>query len=219
MLWRRIALSYMVFSTFLFFLFTSRSLWNDDYQWANGYFFRSAHGSFKGFEGFLPAIIPFVIGLAIVIYGWRGKTGTFALLVIPWSGFQLANLLLEGGALTFRGDTYQVEWTSFLLTGLFLGWPTLAILASGMLVRNAQFGWALAPITNRGWVFLASAVALGAVTGYLEKSGPMVSVANRFAVIFTIAQYTLLMIGVALGGRSASAPVVDRKLETGIGRK
>jgi hypothetical protein len=219
MLWRRFVIGYIWFSTFFFFLPASRSLFNDAYQWGNGYFFRTAHGSFKGIEGFLPAFIPFLIGALIFVYGRRGKASTFGMLALFWSTFQLLNLLLMGGPFTFRGDTYQVEWTSTLLSLAFQGWPALSIVGAALLLRKREFGWSLIPITKKGWILIGTALVFSVVIGYLEKSGPMVSVANRFAVLFTIAQYILFTIGLLLGGRSASAPVINRKVEARVGGK
>jgi len=199
MLFRRIAIWYVAVSTFLFFLPASRSLFNPNYQWASGYFFRTSHGSYVGMEGFIPALIGFVIGIVILLYGRRGSPGTFTVLAIIWAAFQVMNQLLEEGPATFRGDTFQVEWTSMLLTVLFIGWPLLVIVWGIRQLRGADFGLKLVPMNRTGWILLLATIALSALIGYLERSGPMVSTANKYAVIFTVGQYILLMFALKAG--------------------
>jgi hypothetical protein len=199
MFFRRFAIWYVAVSTFLFFLPASRSLFNPNYQWASGYFFRTGHGSFVGIEGFLPALLPFLVGIVVLFYGRRGKPGTFAALAVCWSAFQLLNQLLEGNTITFRGDTYQVEWTSVLLNIVFLAWPALVIVLGILQLRAAEFGWSVLPLPRSGWLLIAAALVLSVLIGYLERSGPMVSVANRYAVIFTLVQYILLMLALKAG--------------------
>jgi hypothetical protein len=199
MLFHRIAIWYVAVSTFLFFLPASRSLFNREYQWASGYFFRTDHGSYSGLEGFLPALIPFLIGAVILLYGRRGMPGTFAALAMAWAGFQLLNQLLLEGPSTFRGDTFQIAWTSVLLNVIFWGWPLLVIVLGIWELRKGEFGWRLQPLSKTGWGLLMTAILLSGIIGYLERSGPMESLANKYAVVFTLVQYILLMFALKLG--------------------
>ena len=139
-----LVLLYTVVTAFLFNIAAVRSLFDPEYQWAAGYFFRTAHGSFRGLEGFLPALVPAVIGFAVWLYGLRGDRRVFGLGVLIWTVFGALNVGLTGELPTFTGGTLGVRIGAVVFGLIIYGAMALAAFWAIVQLRQGLSGLSFA---------------------------------------------------------------------------
>ncbi len=198
---------WVALTVFVFYIAAVRSLFDPDYQWAAGYFFRTTSGSFIGREGFLPAFIPLLAGFAILLYGLRGERRVFALGALLWAGFWTLNLGLMGDLPGLSADTLEFD-----VVGAVVGWGiytafALAALWAAFLLRRGLGGlsFGLQPPTAFARFLLVAAALLFVPIGWLDTRLPVHGSSDKIAAILIIAQFVLALTALSLKRPSPSS--------------
>lgn len=169
----------------------------DNYQWGNSFFGFDFGG--RGVQGYYwILLLQALLGLAVLVLGWRGARKPFPWLLLLWHillGAQaIYNSLKFPEEYRFRGDTLGVDvslaWVGPLLFGGF------ALLSIWWVIRHVNTPTRAAPEWRRANVILLSiAVILLPIQFILLRFGEQHGTNDQIGVILTMLQLVIINLG------------------------